>query len=411
MALVIPAGLGVLAIRAARAKAAQPPGPLQLPPETATPPPAEVQRTEEEAFAHADRAVQHVQERDAAQAEAAAAAAEAAQLADLAERARQVSESHKAAEDAARQEEQQAAAIEQGATAAVEAATNDAEAQEARETAAAAKRKAEEERKKAEAAAAERRKHEEEQAEAQRKKEAAEARAKAQEQAARVAEQKAIRERDEAARKAKEALQAQQAQQAEHEQEVRQAAQLLAKYLAKPGADFGRKGEPSDPVFRFQKLAGIKADGILGPEVRAAAKAVGVTLPPRRVEPKQPAPVPPEETVEAPAITPEQAAAPESAAVPAVTPPPPGFDATQAGSLAHDLNRHLLARVKQYGSQAKWHVDRKLIARFQAAAGINADGLYGGGTRGALVYYGQQNAPTPMWDPKATITYKPPGAA
>jgi len=124
--------------------------------------------------------------------------------------------------------------------------------------------------------------------------------------------------------------------------------------------------------------------------------------------------VPAHETVEAPAVTPQQAAAPTAPSLapttaPAVTAPPPGYDPTLAGSLAHDLNRHLLAKVKADGARAKWTYDRKLTARFQTAAGIDSDGLYGGGTRGALIYYGQSNAPAPFFDPKATVLYRPPG--
>ena len=44
---------------------------------------------------------------------------------------------------------------------------------------------------------------------------------------------------------------------------------------------FGTKGNPSAPVIEFQRAAGITADGIVGNQVRTAAKNVGVTIPPR----------------------------------------------------------------------------------------------------------------------------------
>jgi len=67
---------------------------------------------------------------------------------------------------------------------------------------------------------------------------------------------------------------------------VRHAALELEGYLRSPGARFGVKNAPSEAVIKFQSVAGLKPDGILGPDVRAAARAVGVTLPPRgSVEP------------------------------------------------------------------------------------------------------------------------------
>lgn len=67
---------------------------------------------------------------------------------------------------------------------------------------------------------------------------------------------------------------------------IKRAAHLLRMYLSQNAAKakaFGYKGAPSKPVRSFQSVARIAADGIVGPETRAAAKAVGVTLPPRPV--------------------------------------------------------------------------------------------------------------------------------
>jgi hypothetical protein len=46
---------------------------------------------------------------------------------------------------------------------------------------------------------------------------------------------------------------------------------------------------------------------------------------------------------------------------------------------------------------------------FQTAAGLKPDGVYGGGTRGALVYYGAPRAPAPLFAPTTTIPYSPIG--
>lgn len=306
----------------------------------------------------------------------------------------------------------------------------------------------------------------------------------------------------------------------------------LRVYLSQPTADFGSKGHPSAPVVaaQTQSAQGLVPDGIVGPNTRAAALAVGVTLPERRAPGTTPKPTPtgpggvqPAPTTAAdakaaaltlqtlltnkanwigwpngnPAIAPLQARmdpqegrgvvvpgssparrelpytpgfvdawtrtvalalgvklpdapggypwaqgvvvpptpptppaplpphpapvpTPPPAPVPAPVPPAPapvpapavlvpqGFDPRLAPSLAHDFNRHLLAIVAKNGAQAKWFYDRNFAKKFQTAAGIKSDGLYGGETRGALVFYGQANAPAPFFPPLATVAYKPP---
>lgn len=59
-------------------------------------------------------------------------------------------------------------------------------------------------------------------------------------------------------------------------------ANLLKLYLSQPKANFGTKAKPSEPVRQFQQAVGIAADGIYGPQTRAAAARVGVELPVRR---------------------------------------------------------------------------------------------------------------------------------
>jgi len=55
--------------------------------------------------------------------------------------------------------------------------------------------------------------------------------------------------------------------------------------------------------------------------------------------------------------------------------------------------------------------NREALAEFQRAAGIHADGVYGGETRGALVHYGVHDAPGALFRPTATVRYVPPPAA
>jgi hypothetical protein len=50
-----------------------------------------------------------------------------------------------------------------------------------------------------------------------------------------------------------------------------------------------------------------------------------------------------------------------------------------------------------------------LVAKFQVQAGLTPDRIYGGRTRGALLYYGGTDAPEPFFKPTETIPYQPPG--
>jgi hypothetical protein len=63
---------------------------------------------------------------------------------------------------------------------------------------------------------------------------------------------------------------------------VRAKAIELDLFLRSPQANFGVKNNPSAPVARFQEVAGLTVDGILGPDVREAGRQVGVEFPPRR---------------------------------------------------------------------------------------------------------------------------------
>jgi peptidoglycan hydrolase-like protein with peptidoglycan-binding domain len=162
-------------------------------------------------------------------------------------------------------------------------------------------------------------------------------------------------------------------------------AQLLKEILTKnpTPAEFGFKGHPSSSVQSFQRLATknghkLTVDGIVGPQTRAVAELVGVTLPPR------------------PGASPTTHAAPPAPSSSAVS-------ATLARALAAQVEKNL----RNPPAKNIYNYDRKLMASFQKAAGIAQDGLYGGGTRAALIYYGAKNVPAALFAPK-TGTYKPP---
>lgn len=86
---------------------------------------------------------------------------------------------------------------------------------------------------------------------------------------------------------------------------------------------------------------------------------------------------------------------------PRTAPPRAGVtpgDAAQARRLAPRVRHDLATRGRQ-------RYDRALLTQFQSAAGIPADGLYGGVTRGALIYYGETSAPRPYVAPLETVPY------
>ena len=73
--------------------------------------------------------------------------------------------------------------------------------------------------------------------------------------------------------------------------------------------------------------------------------------------------------------------------------------------MAPGLARHL-RRAKKAG------YDRRLLRDFQVKAGLVPDRLYGGATRGALLYYGGKDAPAPFSRNRQgtfeTLPYTPP---
>ncbi len=356
-----------------------------------------------------------LQRQATADAAAAAAAVEVATIAAAAEKAAQdaqaaAAEAKRAAE--AKQNAQEAAAAEAIGLEAARLEKVQREAKAAAETEA-ARLKAQADAKGAEVAAATAAAETARQAEAKARSEAeAEARAKAQE------EERARLAAAAAAAEARKALAAEERAKAQEAVDVqgRAAAEALLSYLMKAGANFGSRAVPSQPVLDFQKVSNrlaamLKAidlpvpvgcvvplleDGNLGPKTQAAGQCYGVEFPARRetVEPAPPEP-PPQPPKPDPMPTPVDI--------------PPGYDPGVARTLAGQIETHLRQRIAEHGNKARWHYDRNMMRRFQAAAGISPDGLYGGQSRGALIFYGAARAPGAFFDPKETILYVQPG--
>lgn len=108
-------------------------------------------------------------------------------------------------------------------------------------------------------------------------------------------------------------------------------------------------------------------------------------------------------------IPPAQPTAPSpTSPAPVPMPSPSTFNEAQARELAPRVAYNLRNR----GSR---RYDHDLLRRFQRAAGLEADGLYGGSTRGALIYFGVRNPPSPFvrtaGHGRETVTYQPPRTA
>lgn len=74
-------------------------------------------------------------------------------------------------------------------------------------------------------------------------------------------------------------------------------------------------------------------------------------------------------------------------------------DELGARRMAPSLAQHL-SRAGRAG------YDRRLVRTFQQKAGLTQDGIYGGSTRGALLYFGGSAAPAPFFPPLETIPFR-----
>lgn len=68
--------------------------------------------------------------------------------------------------------------------------------------------------------------------------------------------------------------------------------------------------------------------------------------------------------------------------------PPAGYNPVSAGRLSKQVARNIDAKACAGYS-------RQLLRQFQRAAGLEVDGLYGGGSRGALIHFGVRRPPQP----------------
>lgn len=164
----------------------------------------------------------------------------------------------------------------------------------------------------------------------------------------------------------------------------------------------------------FQVAAGIAADGLYGGGARGALIFYGIANPPEPFfKPTATAPYPwtpyiakqlgvqpASKAAEKTAVKPLSSGkpAPVAASTLAGKTPPKGFDPVTAKKLAPQVNTDLVNKGRDKYSHA-------LLRSFQVAAGIAADGLYGGGARGALIFYGVKNPPAPFFKPTATAPY------
>lgn len=187
------------------------------------------------------------------------------------------------------------------------------------------------------------------------------------------------------------------------------AATALRDFLVKfssPEA-FGMQGfPPSGPIQDFQRVATkyghrLVVDGRMGPKTRSVGELVGIVFPPT---PPRPAAHP--LTTATHAATHPAVPVREPPPAPPGTPAPTGYNATQARALAAQV----VANMRKLPAAKRYDYDRNLVAAFQRAAGLKADGIYGGGTRGALIFFGQANAPKPLFAPTSTTPYHAPAA-
>lgn len=194
------------------------------------------------------------------------------------------------------------------------------------------------------------------------------------------------------------------------------AALALWRFLTQTGRFGGGADRPIE-IKRAQLALGVKADGIVGPITRAAATAVGVTLPMPSSTRPTPATPPDKLTIEHPAdtkATPEEQAAidaavseairagmpkpidanPEYAAPPSSsssTPDPPPFPAELAppsSSAAKDAAGSLLAfliKTRRFGSTKDRPAE---VLAAQRALGVKPDGIVGPSTRAAAAKLG-----------------------
>lgn len=178
----------------------------------------------------------------------------------------------------------------------------------------------------------------------------------------------------------------------------------------------------------FQRFAGIASDGIYGGEsygalafyLGGASLAPKALFKPTTLQPyawadlARPAVLTPAPTPPAPAPAPSPGNVEVGPIPPAPMPPvdehedepaaavlPAGYDPVKARKMAKQVANNIQTKSHNY--------DRAQLKQFQLAAGLVADGIYGGASRGALIYYGVPRPPRALYKPTADVAYVPPG--
>ena len=116
------------------------------------------------------------------------------------------------------------------------------------------------------------------------------------------------------------------------------------------------------------------------------------------------------------------ARAPATATAPTVATSPPAASAPEPapperppqpieGELDLSLARRLAPQVAEDIRTRSYSYSRQRLRDFQRAAGLTADGQYGGASRGALVFFGVRDAPRALFAPTRTVRYQPPARA
>lgn len=118
---------------------------------------------------------------------------------------------------------------------------------------------------------------------------------------------------------------------------------------------------------------------------------------PTRAEVATPAPSPVTYQPEAPTVQPQSMAELRVTPVDDSSDLPDGFNPQVAKQTANAVAVNITTRGYSYS--------RDGLRAWQRAAGLTPDGVYGGGTRGALLFYGVPNPPRPLFAPTTTAGY------
>jgi hypothetical protein len=156
-------------------------------------------------------------------------------------------------------------------------------------------------------------------------------------------------------------------------------------------------GQPDDDMIDAARAAAAAADA----SSRPLYPSVPSTAIPRAQPGEAHEPIPvaqaPIDLVPAPASLPSTSAPAPGPNLPA------GYDPTTARRAARAIAAHL----KRKGRAG---YDRRLLEQWQRQAGLEPDRIYGGASRGALLFYGVPSidAPQPFFKPTETIPFVPP---